>query len=133
MNKLIKHTPKIPYTLAFLLLLGAGLLLMVIRWSDFLTEVAVFFHSDFQQHLSNFCISLLLYLVVGYAWLLLGVHFFYIIGFGGLLVLSNFICETLIFTMNTPDITDALYGTLGTALAFLYLLIGKKWGLMRRE
>jgi hypothetical protein len=129
MNKLIKYAPKLSYTLAFFLLLGACVLLMVGRWSSFLTGIALFLDSGFQKHLSNFSISLFIYLIAGYAGLLRGIHFFCIIGFGVLLVLSNFICETLVFTMNTPDMADAIYGTLGSALAFLYLLTTKLWGL----
>ena len=70
----------------------------------------------------------MLYSGIGYFWLMAGMRFRYTITLGGLLVACNFIYEMFIGVLNTPDIIDAYYGVAGTVVAFLFLLICKKFG-----
>ncbi|WP_242550434.1 hypothetical protein [Candidatus Enterococcus murrayae] len=63
-------------------------------------------------------------------WLMEGVKFRSIVFLGIVYVIGNLLCETLMTFLNTPDIVDAYFGFLGTLIAFIYLLITKRFGLM---
>jgi hypothetical protein len=47
-----------------------------------------------------------------------------------MIIASNLICETVMGFMNTTDIVDAIYGTIGTAIAFSFLYFTSKYGLI---
>jgi len=128
--KNIKYAPKLIFAIVYFLLL-------VIVFVFFMGRTKLFFRIDFlssyfpnfYQHVSNFCISYLLYAGVGLMWLLLGVPFKFIVILGTIILSINIIYELWIGILNTPDVIDAYYGFWGTLLAFLFLFITKKYGL----
>ncbi|MCA5012360.1 hypothetical protein [Enterococcus sp. S23] len=42
----------------------------------------------------------------------------------------NVLCETVMGFMNTADLQDALYGIIGVGIAFVFLLIMSKYGVV---
>lgn len=109
-----------------LLLLGA--LLTVLRWISAFNSHVMVINPEINAHISNFSLSLILYLAIGFTWTLQGVKFKYVAGLGVLLILANILCETVMGFMNTPDILDAVYGVLGTILGFCFLAVSKRYG-----
>lgn len=104
-------------------------ILAIIRWiSAFNTEVVVI-NAEINSHISNFALSLVFYLGVGYTWILQKVTFKKIIILGLFIIIANIICETVKGFMNTTDIIDAVYGIVGTLLGFCYLFVVNKYGL----
>ncbi|GAB3341170.1 hypothetical protein GCM10027299_55180 [Larkinella ripae] len=87
------------------------------------------FQPDFYQHASNLCISYFLYSAIGYTWLLIGVSLRYLVLLGAAIIFANFIYESWIPILNTPDLLDAYYGAAGTSLGFLFLALAKRFGL----
>lgn len=79
--------------------------------------------------ISNFSLSLLLYLAIGFTWILQGVRFAKIILLGIVIIAANVICETIMGFMNTPDIIDAVYGIAGTIISFCFLAVSRRYGL----
>ncbi|HPD00953.1 MAG TPA: hypothetical protein PLA01_06340 [Acetivibrio sp.] len=67
-----------------------------------------------------FSLSLMAYLVIGFLWLTSGVKFRFVVVLGAFMIAANLICETLLSIINTVDIVDAVYGTVGIILAFIY-------------
>lgn len=128
MNKL-KYTPTAGTTLSYFILLGINTLLILTRkrpglqWA-FLNDT----FPEFYTHVSNFSISMLLLVVIGYIWILLGVSLKYILLVVATVMVINFIYELFIPLLNTPDIIDAWYGMVGSVVAGLYLCIIKKYG-----
>jgi hypothetical protein len=111
--------------LAMVLLLFLGRSVEVLR-SGLILEVA----PDFYTQVSNFAISYLLYAAIGYQWLMAGATIKPIIWLGMAILLCNFVYESFIPFINTPDPMDAMYGLVGTALGFLVLWVMDRHGLM---
>ncbi len=86
-------------------------------------EFAVFY-----SHISNFVISSILVSVISLIWLLQGAPFKLIIWLGIVAIVLNFIVELFFRFLNTPDIIDAVYGTVGVVFTVLVMLIMKKKG-----
>lgn len=127
--KTLKQIPKITTAVSFLLLMAAVFALFQGRKHDlFKIKNIDALLPDFYTHISNFCLSYLLYAGIGYFWLMAGIRFKHIIALGGATIAANIIYESFIDILNTPDITDAYYGLAGTAFAFLFLLVSKKYG-----
>lgn len=125
-----QYRAKKPFFIAYMALLLIGILLTIGRWLSVVDPGFVLIHADVHAHLSNFSLSLIVYLGIGYSWLLSGMKFRFVALLGALLIAGNFACETLMGFMNTTDIVDALYGTVGIVLVFVYLLLLKKRGLL---
>lgn len=110
-----------------------GFLLTIGRWYSVIDSDFVVLTADIHSHISNFSLSILVYLSIGYMWLSFGVKFRFVALLGMLMVIANFICETLMGFMNTTDIIDAIYGTIGIAITFVYLFFTYKYGLLSKN
>nr|WP_305144948.1 hypothetical protein [Anaerotignum propionicum] len=125
-----KYSSTKSFSIGFAVLICIGFLLTLARWYSVFNNDFVIINSEIHSHISNLSLSLIAYLGIGYSWLLLDVKFRFIEILGMAMIAGNFICETLMGFMNTPDIIDAIYGTMGIVVAFLFLAITKKYGLM---
>ena len=121
MMKNIKRIPKIATTVAYIILLAICILLLV-------GKEFMIFPQEIGSHLTNLALGMILYLVVGYIWLIFGIHFRFITLFGIFMILANIICETVVTFMNTPDIIDAIYGIVGIVIVFVFLYVIDKHG-----
>lgn len=93
-------------------------------------EFIINIYPDFYFHVSNLSLSIIVYLGLGLSWITQGVKFKYIILLGIALIVANVLCETVMGFMNTTDLIDALYGVIGVAISFVYLIIIFKHGLV---
>lgn len=101
------------------------------RKSDSLrSEFLLRLFPDMYQHISNFTLSYLLIAGIGYVWILTGVNYLYISWMVLVVVVLNFIYELCIPILNTPDIVDAYYGLVGSVMAYVFLIISKRFGLL---
>ena len=85
----------------------------------------VVINAEINSHISNFALSLVFYLGVGFPWILQEKTFNKIILLGLFIIIANVICETVMGFMNTTDTLDAIYGIVGTLIGFLLLLSDK--------
>lgn len=128
--KKLKYVPKLGSSLFFFLLFGVVFLLFWGRKSETVqSEYFLQLLPSFYQHISNFSLSYLLYVGIGYFRLMMGVKFKFLIYFGIVLLLANLIYELFISILNTPDITDAYFGFAGIFLGFLFLYSVYRFGL----
>lgn len=109
-----------------LILLAA--LLTIVRWMSAFDYNIVVISTEINSHISNFSLSLLVYLGVGFTWILQGNQFKNIILLGIFIVVANILCETVMGGMNTADILDAVYGIIGTIISFCFLFVTNKYG-----
>lgn len=128
-----KYRPKSPYVAAYIVIIGVGALLTIGRWFSVFNHDFVIINAEVHSHISNLSISLIAYAGIGYAWLLFGTKFRYIVVLGVLFIAGNFVCETVMTFLNTTDLLDAVYGTVGVLLVFPYLLLTKRYGLVERS
>ncbi|MDI1253014.1 hypothetical protein [Thermomonas sp.] len=84
----------------------------------------------FYSHISNFSISYVLLAGVGYLWLMMGVSVRHIALAALIMIAGNVIYELFLPLLNTRDPVDAAYGVAGTLLAFAWLWVIKRVGLM---
>lgn len=130
MNIPTNYSLKKKFVIGYYLLLVFGILLTIGRWLSVPFPDFVVINREIHSHISNFSLSLLFYLTIGYTWLLSGVKFSYVILLGWILLVGNLVCETLLGFMNTADIIDAVYGAVGTLISFFFLLVAYKYGLI---
>ncbi|WP_149304492.1 hypothetical protein [Pareuzebyella sediminis] len=132
--KSLTYVPKIWTALSYPLLVLVSLILFFgrnvepIRIGSFLEVMP-----DFYSHISNFSLSFILYISIGYVGIMFGltVKNITIIGIG--IVSVNLIIEFLLPFLNTPDTSDALFGTIGVILGFAFLFLSKNYGLKKNE
>lgn len=125
----MKYSPKVITTLIYLLVLGLNIFLILGRKKasirpDYLNDI----FPEFYSHVSNFSISMLLIVVVGYIWILLGVGIKPLLLLALSVMVVNVIYELFIPVLNTRDITDAWYGVAGSIAGGVYLLFVKQYG-----
>lgn len=128
--KKLKYLPKISTALSFLAMLILFIFLFLGRKMDMVRPQWIVDHfPGFYGHVSNLCISYIIYTASGYFWLMMGIRFKSIVVMGIAIILVNFIYELFIPVLNDCDIVDAYFGTVGTIAGFVYLLLVHKFGL----
>lgn len=132
--KSLKSLPKIGSSISYFLLLIVSMLLFFgKKFPSLEIKPLLNILPDFYNHISNFTLSLLIYITVGYVGLMAGMKTKHLIIIGILFVLLNLIIELFISILNTPDTIDAVYGIVGTILGLIFLLIAKKYGFVKNE
>lgn len=127
----IKYKMKKSYRIVQLLLVCFGFVLTLIRWLNVFNSNFVVINPEITSHISNFSLSLLAYLEIGSSWLTFGVKLRFVVFLGAFMIVANFICETLMGFINTVDIVDAIYGTIGIMLVFIYFYCVNNNGLIQ--
>lgn len=123
-----KYEPKTITKIIYIMLICIGLLLTIGRWYSVVNNDFVLFSKEIQSHISNLSLSMIVYLGIGYTWLLMGQKFRIVVVLGIFLIVANLVCETLILFLNTPDIIDFVYGVIGIGIAFIFLFFCNKYG-----
>ncbi len=116
-----------------LLLICFCLILTIIRWRNSFNSDIVFINNTITSHISNFSLSMLLYLTYGQIMLLYDIKFKYVILVGISLILGNFVYELFLDILNTKDIVDGIYGLIGCVLSFQHLFLMKKFVLILNQ
>ncbi|MCI8347778.1 MAG: hypothetical protein HFJ12_07570 [Bacilli bacterium] len=124
----IDNRIKIPkkYYAIYFGLLALGLLMTIIRWYSYFNNDFVFITESMNAHISNFSLSMLIYLFVGFMWILMGVKLKYINILGIVLVIINLVFETVLSSVNTADMIDFIYGGIGLLFSYIFLLVTYK-------
>lgn len=85
------------------------------------------------SHISNFCISFILYIIFGYIGLLSGMKVKHLLFIGTILIIINISTELFISFLNTLDLIDAYYGIIGVFIGFIFLFVAQRKGLNKNE
>lgn len=123
-----KLKPKIFTTISFVTLFLFCLILVVIRWLNIFNENILVVNEIVNSHITNFTLSVMLCVLIGYLLLVAGKKYISNIIVGVLLVLANYIYEAFLPVLNTTDIVDAVYGFIGVLISLIYLYFISKYG-----
>lgn len=104
-------------------------IIVIIRWISAFNNDIVVINEEINSHISNFALSLVFYVGVGYTMILQRNGFRKIILLGLCIIIANIICETIIGFLNTTDLIDAIYGIAGTFAGYCFLFLAHKYGL----
>lgn len=128
-----KYKVSKPFYTGFIVLIFIGFLLTIGRWYSVFDKDFAIINSEIHSHISNFSLSFIAYLGIGYTWLQYGIKLRFITILGAIMIAGNIICETLMGFMNTTDIIDAIYGAIGIVVAFVFMAITNKYGLIQAD
>lgn len=103
-------------------------ILVVIRWINIFNSYIFVINETINSHITNFTLSVLLCVLIGYLLQLFGKKYNSNIIVGMVIILSNFVYEIFLPILNTTDIVDAVYGLVGTIISLIYLYIISKYG-----
>lgn len=132
--KSLKYIPKIGTSIGYFLLLIASMFLFFgKKFPSLEIKPLLNILPNYYNHISNFTLSFLIYITIGYVGLIAGMKTKHLIIIGILIVLVNLIIEFFISILNTLDMIDAVYGIAGTVFGLIFLLIAKKYGLVKNE
>jgi len=120
--------PKIYTTVSFIMIYVFCLALILVRWINVFNSNIVVINQEICSHISNFILSILICTLIGYLLLIAKSKYKAVLIVGILIVVANFVYETVLSFLNTTDIIDALYGFLGVLLSLLYLYFISKYG-----
>lgn len=123
-----KLKPKKIIKVAYYCMLLIDAILLVIYWVSAFHNDIVVINVEINSHISNFVISMIFYLGIGYTWILQKNAFKNVILLGVFVVIANVMCETVMGFLNTADIIDAVYGIAGTMISFCFLFVVNKCG-----
>lgn len=124
----MKLKPKLFTTISLATIFLFCLILVVIRWINIFNKNIFVVNEIVNSHITNFTLSVLLCVLIGYFLLLAGKKYISNIILGVLLVLANFIYEVFLPILNTTDTIDAVYGFVGVLISLIYLYLISKYG-----
>lgn len=128
-----QYRTKKAYTIAYIIFIFIGMLFTLGKWYSVFNPDFIMINAEVHSHISNLSLSMIVYVGIGYSWLLFGKSLRFIQMLGAFLIVGNFACETLMGFMNTTDIMDALYGAVGVLVAYLYLFLTHKYGRIEKS
>lgn len=123
--------PKIWASLLYFLILAVAFLLFLGRKNElFRLEFLLEIYPAYTTHISNFSIACMLVLVGGYFNVLRTGKLKYVYVLTLISIVINWVYELFFSVLNVKDTTDAIYGTVGSLVAFVYLIFFQKFGLI---
>lgn len=126
-----KFKPKLFTTISLAAIFLFCLILVVIRWLNIFNKNIIVVNETVNSHITNFTISILMCVLIGYLLLMAGKKYSSNVIVGIILILANFIYETFLSVLNTTDIIDAVYGLLGVLISLIYLYFINRYGFNR--
>ena len=108
----------------FLFCLG----LIVIRWMNIFNPNIIVVNKEINSHITNFTLSVLLCILICFSLLAAGMKYKSNLIVGTCIIIVNFVYEIFLPILNTADIVDAIYGTIGVFISFIYLYFISKDG-----
>jgi hypothetical protein len=121
------------YLVIHLCLIIFGAFLMICRWINHIEPDVKILPEFILDHVNNFALCLLLLLIVGFIILMFTGKIKAITVIAAVIAALSVIYECLLPMLNTPDVVDAVFGVCGTLVAYIHLLVLKKWGIFAKS
>lgn len=132
--KSLNFVPKIWAALSYIAIMGFSLFLFFGRSiQEIRIELLTDMIPGFYKHVSNFSLTLMIFVTLGYIGLLVGLKLKHLTVIGIIIGITNWVFEFFIPILNTPDKTDAVYGIFGVILGLLFLYAMNISGLKKNE
>ncbi len=120
------------YLIIYLFLIAFDAFLMLCRWLEHIVPNVRLLPDFLLDHITNFALCMLLLLIFGITVLFFGGKFRDITAAALVMSVLNIGYECFIPIRNTPDILDAVFGVIGVAIAYVFLILLRKNGLIAK-
>lgn len=128
-----KYNIKKKFLVIYICLILVCVSLTIGRWVSVFNNEFIMINEIFHYSVSNLTLSCIFYLSLGYYFLIYGKKFSWIIIYGLLIIFANLISETMMGFINTTDIWDFVFGITGTLIAFIFLTLLYRFGLIEKN
>ena len=120
------------YLIIYLCLIVFDAFLMLCRWLGHIVPNVRLLPDFLLDHITNFALCMLLLLIFGITVLSFGGKLRSITAAALIMSVLNIVYECFLPILNTPDIPDAVFGVIGVAGAYVFLIILRKNGLIAK-
>ena len=120
------------YLIIYLCLIVFDAFLMLCRWLEHIVPNVRLLPDFLLDHITNFALCMLLLLIIGITALSFGEKLKSITAAALVMSVLNIVYECFIPILNTPDIPDAVFGVIGVAVAYIFLILLRKNGLIAK-
>ena len=120
------------YLIIYLCLIVFDAFLMLCRWLGHIVPNVRLLPDFLLDHITNFALCMLLLLIFGITVLSFGGKLRSITAAALIMSVLNIVYECFLPILNTPDIPDAVFGVIGVAVAYFFLIIIRKNGLIAK-
>ena len=120
------------YLIIYLCLIVFDAFLMLCRWLGRIVPNVRLLPDFLLDHITNFALCMLLLLIFGITVLSFGGKLRSITAAALIMSVLNIVYECFLPILNTPDIPDAVFGVIGVAVAYVFLIILRKNGLIAK-
>lgn len=120
------------YLIIYLCLIIFDAFLMLCRWLGHIVPNVRLLPDFLLDHITNFALCMLLLLIFGITVLSFGGKLRSITAAALIMSVLNIVYECFLPILNTPDIPDAVFGVIGVAVAYVFLIILRKNGLIAK-
>ena len=129
---MLKFDFKKKYLVIYLCLIVFDAFLMLCRWLGHIVPNVRLLPDFLLDHINNFALCMLLLLIFGITVLSFGGKLRSITAAALIMSVLNIVYECFLPILNTPDIPDAVFGVIGVAVAYVFLIILRKNGLIAK-
>ena len=127
-----KYDFKKKYIIIYLFLIVAGAFCMVSRWLNSIEPEIKLLPDFLLSHILNFTLCMMVLLIFGFVAVCFGGKLNIVTIAAILIAIFGIVYECFIPFLNTPDLWDAIFVVIGTAVAYIYLVMLKKNGLIEQ-
>ena len=120
------------YLIIYLCLIVFDAFLMLCRWLGHIVPNVRLLPDFLLDHITNFALCMLLLLIFGITVLSFGGKLRSITAAALIMRVLNIVYECFLPILNTPDIPDAVFGVIGVAVAYVFLIMLRKNGLIAK-
>ncbi len=120
------------YLIIYLCLIVFDAFLMLCRWLGHIVPNVRLLPDFLLDHITNFALCMLLLLIFGITVLSFGGKLRSITAAALVMSVLNIVYECFLPILNTPDIPDAVFGVIGVAVAYVFLIMLRKNGLIAK-
>lgn len=120
------------YLIIYLCLIVFDAFLMLCRWLGHIVPNVRLLPDFLFDHITNFALCMLLLLIFGITVLSFGGKLRSITAAALIMSVLNIVYECFLPILNTPDIPDAVFGVIGVAVAYVFLIMLRKNGLIAK-
>ncbi len=118
------------YMVIYLCLIAVGAYCVISRWLTVIDPKIRLLPGFLLSHISNFTLCMMVLLIFGFIAILFGAKLKIVTIAALLIAVLGIVYECFLPFLNTSDIWDAVFGTAGTAVAYIYLVMLKRNGLV---
>lgn len=127
-----KYEAKKSYLITYLCLIAIDAFCMLSRWLNSIDPKIKLLPGFLLSHITDLALCMMVLLIIGFVILCFGGRL-KIVSIAALLIaVLGIIYECFLPFLNTPDIWDAVFGFSGTAVAYIYLIMLKRNGLIAK-